>query len=963
MDRDERLKSAKEKLKKFQKKRQNDTATPSSVEEEEGEKVPNGHFVADQSEEAHFFMISPGENNVSVDQDEKMEGEEEVEFIAGQSPPLTEQISGVLSTAKYFEGDFEGDDHDMVLLKSRLTQVEREKQELATSLQQHAASLQQWEVHCQQITDQLNQAQTELEYEKTTVKEAWEKEKDNLKDQLRSHAESIKILVSEKTELEASLKKSQQEVREQVDQVKSLRTKYSEQPPTRASGLRPSPRERTCACTDRVFLAEVERKRLADAQVILREERDRLKIDNIDLKQEVMELKSKVDYRERESIVIVKQLVEATAKLEMAELNLAQLRSASSVGKADDDDDDSEEGEEMRRRKGKTSPMEQVAKEKDQEIVRLASENEEHVKRVAELTAYIQQASQDREQIIHQYTSYSQQLAAQIESLTQQVNVKAAENHSLAARETDLLEHVQKLEGQLQTLIQGSSGGSNDNKANLEMEMTVLRNKVAELDKKVLDLQEERDQLQEDQQSQVAKLNELATALVERDASISDLETQLEMAKDTGAMVDLRQQEGLVAACESDKVAASRAMKQNQQLKDQLEELELAVISLTNSKVQLAHELDNLRAKHAITEEAEATLKMEVKGLTEGVNERERNLNRMRDQMKYYIAFAENSINGHLDSGPRGPNTADQERLLGLTKELEEAKEAMRCLRSHNSELKSQLEVLASRTRDNSSTSAGESPERDEPQNSTPTPSTGSSASPIPPTNYNEQDRRPPSSSSSSTMSSSNQNNNNNSLVNHVNLERVPPMSEDVAILKLEQKFKQAMQRIAELTADKDNLEHLVVRLQEETDTVGEYITIYQYQRSQQKARLEEKEKQLQTVSRDREELKAKLAQLQSLVTSFVGDKTEPDLGQMAAADEVAQEAIEVEESAATERLVEPGSDTSTAVVSVKDEKAGRILALISEIGTNEMLSSEQKKGQDFHPWFWDHSSGKLVTV
>ena len=38
--------------------------------------------------------------------------------------------------------------------------------------------------------------------------------------------------------------------------------------------------------------------------------------------------------------------------------------------------------------------------------------------------------------------------------------------------------------------------------------------------------------------------------------------------------------ENLMAACESDKVAASRAVAQNQQLKEQLEELELAVIQV-----------------------------------------------------------------------------------------------------------------------------------------------------------------------------------------------------------------------------------------------------------------------------------------------------------------------------------------------------------------------------------------------
>jgi hypothetical protein len=44
----------------------------------------------------------------------------------------------------------------------------------------------------------------------------------------------------------------------------------------------------------------------------------------------------------------------------------------------------------------------------------------------------------------------------------------------------------------------------------------------------------------------------------------------------------------------------------------------------------------------------------------------------------------------------------------------------------------------------------------------------------------------------------------------------------------------------------------VIVQLQEETETVGEYITIYQYQRAQQRRRLEENERQLQIVSRDR---------------------------------------------------------------------------------------------------------------
>ena len=46
-------------------------------------------------------------------------------------------------------------------------------------------------------------------------------------------------------------------------------------------------------------------------------------------------------------------------------------------------------------------------------------------------------------------------------------------------------------------------------------------------------------------------------------------------------------------------------------------------------------------------------------------------------------------------------------------------------------------------------------------------------------------------------------------------------ISHDVAFLKLEQKFNSAMEKIAELTSRNEELEHVNIQLQEETETVG----------------------------------------------------------------------------------------------------------------------------------------------
>lgn len=67
--------------------------------------------------------------------------------------------------------------------------------------------------------------------------------------------------------------------------------------------------------------------------------------------------------------------------------------------------------------------------------------------------------------------------------------------------------------------------------------------------------------------------------LMEREAAIGDLETQVEMLKSNSQTV---RHDDLVAACESDKVAASRAMAQNVRLKAQLEELQMGIIQVVS---------------------------------------------------------------------------------------------------------------------------------------------------------------------------------------------------------------------------------------------------------------------------------------------------------------------------------------------------------------------------------------------
>lgn len=67
----------------------------------------------------------------------------------------------------------------------------------------------------------------------------------------------------------------------------------------------------------------------------------------------------------------------------------------------------------------------------------------------------------------------------------------------------------------------------------------------------------------------------LQRELLEKDAKLSEIESDLERLK-----ADRPDTSNILATIESDKVAASRAMAQNQELRKQLEEMQQAFVHL-----------------------------------------------------------------------------------------------------------------------------------------------------------------------------------------------------------------------------------------------------------------------------------------------------------------------------------------------------------------------------------------------
>nr|CAD7445248.1 unnamed protein product [Timema bartmani] len=212
----------------------------------------------------------------------------------------------------------------------------------------------------------------------------------------------------------------------------------------------------------------------------------------------------------------------------------------------------------------------------------------------------------------------STSLAAKLSptSLASKLEQVSGENEQLSAREQGLVRHVSDLEKQLQQHQQAPQGTQA-----LEQRLAVLVAEKLELSGEIeakvrllqtrrvenhfgkttlgtpdrdsnFDLsvvgslvQHERDAL-DHAAAESEEMQHLHLELEEKDQRVEELESLVEQLQG-----DQPDQHKLLAAMESDKVAASRAVGQNQQLKKQLEELQEGFVRVSNNKLELTEKL------------------------------------------------------------------------------------------------------------------------------------------------------------------------------------------------------------------------------------------------------------------------------------------------------------------------------------------------------------------------------------
>lgn len=152
----------------------------------------------------------------------------------------------------------------------------------------------------------------------------------------------------------------------------------------------------------------------------------------------------------------------------------------------------------------------------------------------------------------------------------------------------------------------------------------------------------------------------------------------------------------------------------------------------------------------------------------------------------------------------------------------------------------------------------------------------------------------------------------------------------------LEEKVKRTMQEIADLTDEKQRLEHIVMQLQGETETIGEYVALYQHQRMVLKQRAVEKDQQLKQLATDREQVKIKLDKLNQLIRKVVN---------------VPKEVLE------EHKQINEASYNGIAEPETTNETAEEIISLLTEIKSSNLVEPDD----NFHHCPW--CSGQLMTV
>ncbi|XP_015734596.2 golgin subfamily A member 2 isoform X7 [Coturnix japonica] len=716
---------------------------------------------------------------------------------------------------------------------------------------------------------QNQEAVNQLEKEKKEFEQKFSKEQAALREQLQVHIQTIGILVSEKSELQTALGHTQQAARQKSGEAEDLAARLQ------SSRQRVSELERTLSSIS------MQQKQSEKHNKELVKERDNLKLElykqskgSEEIKQQNSELSEKLRSLVSENSAMKLDVEDLHKKLEMAELMIQQFSNQS--GNVD----------------------------ANQQLQMALEERASLETQIAQLSESLQQLQAERDQYVEKLKEEGSIWQQRVQQLSEQVRTMAEEKEKHVAQ-------IQELESNITELLSKSAVKPMDVEPSLPAGPTAAE---LSLQEEIQRLQHEKEELHGQYQAQVRDNEQLSRLNQEQEERLLELEKTVQRYNEES--VDRQQ---ILESMQSDKATISRALSQNRELKEQLAELQNGFVKLTNENMEVTSALQS--EQHVKKELAKKIGQLqenlgELKETLELKTQEARALQEQRDQFyghlqQYTVAYQQlaaekEELQKQYLLQTQLMDRLQHEEVQGKVtvemhlKELQQTKESLEVVAKENKELQAQISQLAAELDGRmlhrlegdgieSEVMAEEVknpsfviPEKFESHEEMVTFLT-SAMSQV--EKEREEMRQQLAAQKQQCRNLLQQiaalrqeQQRNITLSEDSTMGSVPVEVHEAlktAMEKLQARFTDLIQEKADLKERLEELEHRCIQLSGETDTIGEYIALYQSQRAILKQRHQEKEEYISRLAQDKEEMKVKLLELQDLVMRLVKERNE----------------------------------------------------------------------------------------
>uniref|UniRef100_A0AAY5KI71 Golgin subfamily A conserved domain-containing protein n=1 Tax=Esox lucius TaxID=8010 RepID=A0AAY5KI71_ESOLU len=897
-----KLAAAKKKLKEFQQKSSptggggNGGGGPGAKKKR---KVKGGSqadtFSADRQSPDH--NCTPDDNENNAEENRPLSSTESLR-------QLSQQLNGLLSgsSTTYVNGDSAPSPDNEKELENR-------NQELATALDSSNITNSQLNTKLEQLTQQSQELSDQLQRERKEFEQKCAREQGAMREQLQVHIQTIGILVSEKSELQTALSYTQQAARQKTGEAEDLSNRLQ------ASKQRISELERTLSSvSSQQKQFEKHNKELEKERDSLRLEVYRLNSVSEETRQQSSELSEQLKLRVNENNAMKVDLEDLRKRLEMADDMLQQFSSQSGPPSANQQIQLVLE-EKLQIEAHASQLMESVAQlrtERDRYAEQIQEEGRVWKDKTEQLLAQVTLVAEERDRSISQI----QELEAHITDLKQAAALMSQEREAQvepqpsgpSENELALQETLRSLQQERDSLNLQFQAQLRDNEQ-LSRMCSEQESRLSELERHAergAEDAEDRRRMLEDVQSDKATISRALA----QNRTLKDQLAELQ----NGFVKLTNENMELTTALQSEHHVKKELGRRMGQLQEDLHNVKEQVHTHTHTH---SHTHSNTHPVYSLTGLLPPQLELKSQEYQALLEQRDQIVAHLQQYSAGYTALATEREQLHrqylqqsqlMDRLQHDENQG-RVQLEMSHKQLEQYQERLQQLSRDNDQLKAEVTELLN-------SSALATPPRDQGDGleGGSLPSSPHKSSIVIPEDFEsreeleefvhsavarveaerddvrsrlEEERRRRAELTVERHSHDHEHSHedhgqcqdDHSHSQHTGGSDGVPLevheSLRSAMDKLQRRFTSLMQEKADLKDRVEELEHRCIQLSGETDTIGEYIALYQNQRAIMKQKHMEKEHYISMLAQDKEEMKAKLAELQDLVMRLVGERND----------------------------------------------------------------------------------------